>query len=46
MWNFIENNIEWIMGGGILFIGITLFIGWIGFCNILLKINDKDNHSG
>lgn len=41
IWQFIDNNIEWIMGGGFFFIGVTLLIGWIKFCNILIKAGRK-----
>ena len=39
IWQFINNNIEWIMSGGVLFIGGTLIFGWIRFIDILTKPN-------
>lgn len=37
IWQFINNNIAWIMGGFVFFTGIALIIIWNKFFNVLIK---------
>lgn len=36
LWQFIDKNIAWIMGGGVLFIGIMLILLWNAFFDMVL----------